>query len=162
MLTIFHLIFILYWWNSERWDVIIFDKKIAFRGENTSSNPITIFEFKKPGRDDFVNPSSKEDPIQQIIRYVNSIVDWKYKTPKWKQIQVANNTPFYGYIVCTLNEKVKNWLQREKNFKVMPDWLGYFDWYGNDNLYIEVLDWDKVVNDSKIRNKIFFDKLKID
>jgi hypothetical protein len=31
-----------------------------------ASNPITIFEFKKPQRDDFVNPSSKEYPIQQI------------------------------------------------------------------------------------------------
>ena len=133
------------WWNTERWDVIIFDKKIAFRWENTSSNPITIFEFKKPWRDDFVNPSSKEDPVQQIIRYVNSIVDWKYKTPKWKNIQVAENTPFYWYVVCTLTEKVKSWLQREKNFKVMPDWQGYFDWYWNNNLYIEVVDWDKIL-----------------
>ncbi len=82
-------------WKSERGDVIIFDKKIAFRWENNSSNPITIFEFKKPWREDFVNPSSHEDPIQQIIRYANNIVDWKYKTPKWKNIQVAENTPFY-------------------------------------------------------------------
>ncbi len=44
----------------------------------------------------------------------------------------------------------------------MPDGQWYFDWYDNNNLYIEVLDWDKVVNDSRMRNKIFFDKLKVE
>ena len=46
---------------TERPDLLVFDKPILFRGDNEASNPITVFEFKKPGRDDFVNPSSKED-----------------------------------------------------------------------------------------------------
>jgi hypothetical protein len=44
-----------------------------------------IFEFKKPQRDDFVNPSSQEDPVQQIVRYVNNIRDGKYKTPEGRE-----------------------------------------------------------------------------
>lgn len=122
---------------------------------------MTIFEFKKPQRDDFANPSSKEDPIEQIIRYVNNIQDGKFKTPLGRNIQVAPNTPFYGYVVCDLNEKVKRWLMREKDFKVMPDALGWFNWYGNINLYIEVLSWDKVLKDAGMRNRIFFHKLGV-
>jgi hypothetical protein len=59
--------------KSERPDLITYGRRVAFRGDNESSNPITVFEFKKPNRDDFVNPSSKEDPVEQIIRYVNNI-----------------------------------------------------------------------------------------
>ena len=147
--------------NGERPDLIAYDKRVLFRGDNEASNPITIFEFKKPQRDDFVNPSSQEDPVQQIVRYVNSIRDGKYKTPEGRNILVSDNTPFYGYVVCDLTKKVESWLAREKDFKPMPDRQGWFHWISNINLYVEVVSWDKVLKDAKMRNQIFFQKLGI-
>lgn len=147
--------------NGDRTDLSIFGKRVAFRGDNEASNPITIFEFKKPQRHDFVNPSSDEDPIEQIVRYVNDIRDGKYKTPYGRDILVSPNTPFYGYVVCDFPQKVKSWLEREKDFTVMPDGLGYFRWYGNIKLYVEVLSWTKVQRDAEMRNKVFFHKLGI-
>ena len=147
--------------GSERPDLLVYNKRILFRGDNEASNPVTIFEFKKPERDDFVNPSSKEDPVQQVIRYVNSIRDGKYKTPEGRKMLVEENTPFYGYVVCDLTPKVEEWLRREKNFNPMPDRLGWFDWQENIKLYIEVISWDKVLKDAKMRNQIFFHKLGI-
>jgi hypothetical protein len=146
---------------SERPDLAVYDKRVLFRGDNEPSNPITIFEFKKPQRDDFVNASSKEDPVQQIVRYVNNIRDGKFKTPSGRKMLVEANTPFYGYVVCELTPKVEEWLQREKNFKVMPDRLGWFQWVENINLYVEVLSWDKVLKDAQVRNRIFFHTLGI-
>jgi len=146
---------------TDRPDLLIYDKRVMFRGDNEASNPVTVFEFKKPHRDDFVNPSSKEDPVQQIIRYVNSIKDGDVLTPEGKKIMVAANTPFYGYVICTLTPKVERWLEREKDFKPMPDKLGWFSWMANNNLYMEVLSWDKVARDAGLRNKIFFKHLGI-
>lgn len=148
--------------NGDRTDITIFNNRVAFRGENEASNPITIFEFKKPQRDDFANPSSKDDPVQQIVRYVNQIRDGKFKTPKNRDILVNTNTPFYGYVVCDLTKKVADWLEREKDFTPMPDGLGWFRWFGNINLYIEVLSWTKLLRDAEMRNKIFFSKLGIE
>jgi len=147
--------------NTERPDLLVYNKRILFRGDNEASNPITIFEFKKPQRDDFANPSSQEDPVQQIVRYVNNIRDGKFKTPEGRKMLIAENTPFYGYVVCDLTPKVESWLQREKDFKPMPDRLGWFQWMVNINLYVEVLSWDKVLKDAKMRNQIFFEKLGI-
>lgn len=147
--------------NTDRPDLLVYNKRVLFRGDNEASNPITIFEFKKPQRDDFVNQSSREDPIQQIVRYVNDIRDGKYKTPEGRKILVAENTPFYGYVVCDLTAKVETWLEREKNFTPMPDRLGWFHWMGNINLYVEVISWDKVLKDAKMRSQIFFQKLGI-
>jgi hypothetical protein len=147
--------------NTDRPDLLVYNKRILFRGDNEASNPITIFEFKKPQRDDFVNPSSQEDPVQQIVRYVNSIRDGKYKTPEGRKMLVAENTPFYGYVICDLTPKVEAWLEREKDFKPMPDRLGWFQWMVNINLYIEVISWDKMLKDAKMRNQIFFQKLGI-
>ena len=147
--------------NFERPDLLVYGRRVLFRGDNEASNPITIFEFKRPQRDDFVNPSAREDPIQQIIRYVNDIRDGKYRTSQGRNILVADNTPFYGLVVCDLTPKVEKWLEREKDFKPMPDRLGWFQWKGNINLYVEVNSWDKVLKDAQMRNKIFFEKLGI-
>ena len=148
--------------STERPDLLVFDKPVLFRGDNEASNPITVFEFKRPGRDDFANPSSNEDPVQQIIRYVNNIKKGKFRTPNSRPIQVAENTPFYGYVMCEITQKIKEWLELEKNFTPMPDGGGWFNWFGNINLYMEVLSWDKVLRDAEMRNSIFFHKLGID
>jgi hypothetical protein len=147
--------------NSERPDLLAYARSVLYRGDNLASNPITIFEFKKPGRHDFVNPSSNEDPVQQIVRYVNNIKDGKFKTPEGREMRVETNTPFYGYVICDINQKVELWLEREKNFKPMPDKMGWFHWMDNINLYIEVLSWDKILEDAEMRNRIFFEKLGI-
>jgi hypothetical protein len=145
--------------RGERPDLLAYDQRVVFRGDNEASNPVTIFEFKKPQRDDFVNPSSKEDPIAQIIRYVNNIKEGKYLTPEGRKILIGDNTPFYGFVVCDLTPKAEKWLHDEKDFKPMPDKLGWFSWVGNINLYVEVISWDKVLKDANMRNKIFFQKL---
>jgi hypothetical protein len=147
--------------NTQRPDIIAFDHPVAFRSENDASNPVTIFEFKRPGRDDFANPSSRDDPVEQIVRYVNALRAGDFRTPKGREISVSQTTPFYGYVVCDLNAKVKQWLFENKNFKPMPDGLGYFDWRGNINLYVEVLSWTKVLKDANMRNRAFFYKLGI-
>ena len=146
---------------SSRPDLVVYNKRVVFRGDNEPSNPITIFEFKKPQRDDFVDPSSREDPVQQIVRYVNDIRDGKYKTRQGRDMAVLENTPFYGFVVCDLTRKVELWLEREKDFRPMPDRRGWFQWIGNINLHVEVVSWEKLLKDAKMRNKIFFQKLSI-
>ncbi|WP_375172010.1 ATP-binding protein [Marinobacter sp.] len=146
---------------QDRPDLLGYDRRVVFRGENEATNPVTIFEFKKPQRDDFANPSSDEDPVQQVIRYVRRLRSGDFKTPQGREILISENTPFYGFVVCDLAKKVRSWLEEEKDFKPMPDRLGYFKWHENLNLYIEVVGWDKVLKDASMRNRIFFHKLGI-
>lgn len=146
--------------GSARADLAVFNHKIAYRVGDEPSNPIIIFEFKRPQREDFTGPSA-EDPVAQIVRYVNDFRDKKFKTPAGRNIRVEDSTMFYGYVVCDLTPKVERWLEREKNFTRMPDGLGWFDWMKNINLYIEVLSWEKLGQDAEMRNKIFFHKLGI-
>lgn len=145
--------------RSDRTDLSVFNRKVAFRAENEPSNPIIIFEFKRPQRDDFLAPGV-EDPVGQVIRYVNNFRDGLYKT-KGRDIRVDKATMFYGYVVCDLTARVDRWMERERNFTKMPDGLGWFDWFENINLYVEVLSWEKLAKDAEMRNKVFFHKLGI-
>lgn len=145
--------------KTERVDLLIFNQRVAFRGDNEASNPITIFEFKRPQRDDFINSSTEENPVEQLIRYVNDIRAGKFKTPKGRDIIIGESTPFYGFVVCDLTKKVTDWLITEQDFTPMADGQGYFQWRTNIKLYIEVISWDKLLKDAEMRNKIFFKKL---
>ena len=145
--------------SKDRIDLLaVYDRLMLFRGENEPGNPVTLFEFKRPMRDDFANPSSKEDPVEQIIRYVRQLRNGPMLTCDGRPIRIEEHTPFYGYVVCDFTRKVEDWLYG-KDFKPGPDKLGYYCWHGNYRLSIEVLSWEKVLKDARMRNGIFFHKL---
>ncbi len=145
--------------SSDRPDIAAFHYPVSYRDGDSPSNPITIFEFKRPGRKDFINPSSKEDPIEQIARYVIQFRRGQLKQPDGLSINVAETTPFYGYIVASADGDVKNWLLEEKNMTMTPDGEGWFLNRSNINLRIEFVTWEKLLKDAKIRHKTFFEKL---
>jgi hypothetical protein len=146
--------------KSRRPDVLAFDKAVVFRDGEEASNPVTIFEFKRPGRDDFANKSSKEDPHDQVVDYVQSILKGEYLTPGGREIKVGENTPFYGFIIADKTAKVEEWLKKQ-DFHPLPNNQRWFKWQTNYNLYLEFVTWDQVLNDAELRNAIFFKKLGI-
>ena len=89
-------------------DLLAYNKRVVFRGENESSNPVTVFEFKKPKRNEFANPSSKDDPVNQIIRYVRKIRNGEFEIPEGLEINIASNTLSYAYVICDFDKKYEN------------------------------------------------------
>lgn len=146
--------------KSRRPDLLAFDKPVVFRDGDDASNPVTIFEFKRPGRDDFTNKSSKEDPHDQVIDYVESIIRGDYLTPEGREIKTGDNTPFYGFIIADKSSKVEDWLKK-KDFHPLPNNQRWFKWQTSYNLYLEFVTWDQLLNDAELRNAVFFKKLGI-
>lgn len=145
--------------NPDRADLFIFHHQVAFRSGNEKQNPITIVEFKRPGKEDFAKRGHKDNPIEQVIRYTNAIRDGNYKAPGKRPIHTDTNTQFYGYVVIDFTDRVHKWLKQEEDYTEMPDGLGYFKWHTGINLYVEVISWDKLLKDAKLRNSVFTQKL---
>ena len=138
-------------------DLIIFDQKNSFRGgDNEFSNPLTIFEFKRPKRESY---TQEEDPILQIGQYLDKIRQGKYELPEGLEvIKVNDNTPVYGYIVCDLTEKIRGFA-RMHQLTVSPDDEGFFGYHTGYKIYLELFSFKKLLKDANLRNKIFFSKL---
>ena len=141
-------------------DLVIFDKKGAFRaGDNEFSNPITLYEFKRPKRENY---NSDEDPIAQIGNYLEEIRAGKYETPGGvEKIKVNEYTPAYGYVICDLVAKIKEFAKINQ-LTLSPDGEGYFGFHTGYRMYIEVISFKKLLKDANLRNKIFFKKLQIE
>jgi len=141
-------------------DLIVFDQKQSFRnGDNNFSNPLTIFEFKRPKRENY---REEDDPILQIGKYLKKIRLGKYEMPEGlEKIKVNDNTPVYGYVVCDLTNKIIEFAEKHQ-LTLSPDQEGYFGYHNGYKMYIEIISFKKLLSDATLRNKIFFKKLQIE
>jgi len=142
-------------------DLVIFDQKQSFRnGDNNFSNPLTIFEFKRPKRENY---TAEDDPILQLGKYVKDIRAGKYEMPEGLEtVKVNENTPVYGYVVCDLTARIKEFAEENHSLTPSPDQEGYFGYHKGFRMYIEVISFKKLMNDATLRNKIFFKKLQLE
>lgn len=146
--------------SPSRPDIIIFNNPIVFvEDERPPYSSVTIVEFKRPMRSTY--DDNQENPISQVASYISQIRENTYKDKNGKLIRVRETTPFYVFVICDLTKKIRYILEDVVGYTKMPDDDGYFNFNRNSNAYIEVLSFDKVVRDAKLRNSILFKKLGI-
>ncbi len=143
--------------NDERPDLLLFDRAIAVREGEDLSNPISIFEFKRPQREDYADD---EDPVLQMLNYVEKIRSGNFKNIAGRNVKANNRTPAYGFLICDLTPKIKAFCKRY-SLTMSPDEEGYFGYHASYDVYLQVISFDKLVKDAELRNKIFFKQLKI-
>lgn len=146
--------------ESSRPDLLILNNAFAFSEDNDAPyQSISIVEFKKPERDNYVDNDEKKNPLDQVEQYVEDMIGGKVKNRKGRTINITNQTPFYIYIVCDLTESLRKILER-RDFMKTPDGLGYYNFRNKRyNGFVVVLSYDKVKTDARKRNQILFDKL---
>ena len=137
-------------------DIAIFDSPFAFTDESEQPfRNITIIEFKRPGRESY---GDSENPIQQVIEYMDDFTNGKIKTKDGLTIDGNSNIRFFCYILCDISEKLKKYI-KQYDFQETPDGQGYYFYSKSYNAYMEIVPYNKMIRDSKKRNKILFDKL---
>jgi hypothetical protein len=146
--------------SEKRGDIVIFDEKIIFsdvRADEHPINSITTIEFKRPGRDDY---DEKENPIRQAFRLINDIRSGTFKL-NGRRVSVANEKiPATAYCVCDITPTLRTALG-DFDAQSTPDNQGYYGFNKTHNVYFEVIDYNKMLRDATMRNRIFFDKLNL-
>jgi hypothetical protein len=145
--------------SNLRPDILIFDNPIAFSESEYDHSSVVIIEFKRPGR--ALRDNENDDPIRQVINYINKIQEGKARTHEDMEFTVSSSIPFFCYIICDLNvgkirETIKNfypWLHPNRGNN------GYFGFQDKLNAYIEIISFSKMIGDSIKRNAALFKKL---
>ncbi|MGJ1435709.1 ATP-binding protein [Sphingobacterium siyangense] len=148
--------------STDRTDLLIYNEAFAFSDSKAAPHSsFTIVEFKKPERNDYHDYDDSKNPIEQAEKYIEQLLDGKVTGRNGRHVEVTKNTPFYVYIVCDIRPSLKKILQR-REFENTPDGKGWFKVKSKHySAYIEVLPFEKVLDDAKKRNRILFEKLKI-
>ena len=122
------------------------------QNDGTEFDTITIFELKRPMCNDY---SSAYNPITQLYKYVDKIKDGKVRDISGRPVHAKNTTRFAVCDITTTLEKVI----KQFDFIFTPNKIGYYKMNETYNTYVEILPFDKMINDSKKRNRILFEKL---
>ena len=146
--------------GEDRADLLVLDSPVVVaesKNTGTAYDAITIFELKRPMRDDY---NMEDNPITQLLDYAKKIKEDKAKDSRHRPIHASSTTQFYLYAVCDITPTLARVLERMA-FTRTPDNLGAYFYNQELHAYIEVLSYDKIRNDSEKRNKVLFDKLGI-
>lgn len=146
--------------KQKRTDIMVLDNPVAVSDEENRGNEyetIVLFELKRPMRNDY-NLSS--NPVSQLYEYVSLLRTGKVKDKDGRLIRAGDRTKFYLYAVCDITSSMEPIIDFY-DFAETPDKLGYYKYNDKMNAYIEILSYDKIINDAQKRNRILFDKLGI-
>lgn len=144
--------------SKKRPDVIIFNQPFALVSDTKPYQSVVILEFKKPMRDNY---KDEDNPIDQVLGYVENILEGKVLDKHGRPFNIPANTPFYAYIVCDITASIEKQANR-RSFIKSTDGLGFFGYIKEPlNTYIEIIGFDKLINDAEKRNQILFDHLNI-
>jgi hypothetical protein len=138
-------------------DLAVFNTARAFSETKSPYQSVVIVEFKRPERNEY--PQKEENPVEQVLRYVRKIKEGTAKDKDGKTINVGA-IPFYAYILCSLTPRIKA-IAMDHDFVKTPDNEGYFKYHQAQGCYIEIVSYDKVLNDAKKRNRAFFERLQV-
>lgn len=140
-------------------DIVVFNAPIALndRQEHEPVESIVIVEFKRPGHSPV---KGAKDPVRQVLEYVDIIRSGKAKSRTGRDIKVQNTTYFFGYIICEIDEALRKALLSTP-MQQTPDGRGYFGYFNNANTYLEIISYNKMLDDAFKRNRILFDKVQM-
>lgn len=138
--------------SDERPDIVIFSEI----DEHRRARAVSVVEFKKPQRTKF-----DEDPTKQLYRYVREIRNAKnMRDGTGRDVAIDDSTRFYCYAICDLTTQVKEFAENG-NFAQMSGEFGYYFYNSKLNTHLELIAFNKLVIDAKLRHKAFFEHLGI-
>lgn len=146
--------------KEQRTDILFLDNPVALSDQDNSGKEyetIVIIELKRPMRDDY---KPGENPIDQLMSYQEKLASNSVTDKNGRLIKVGASTQFYLYAVCDITDSLITYVKRF-DFHETPDKLGWYWYNDNAHAYMEIISFNKLINDAEKRNKILFDKLGI-
>lgn len=138
-------------------DVLIYDVPWAFSDNVDKINSLVVFEFKKPGKE----ISGKLNLDELVLKYFQDLMQSKARSKKGTLLNIEDNTPKFGYIICELNKDNIEHNCKWNGFKKTAH--GHLYKINSDlNLHIEVMTYEQMLDFSEKRHQTFFRALGID
>ena len=137
-------------------DLAVFHDLYAYSEDFPNGGAITFIEFKRPDRDDY---TLTDNPIQQILDQAKQVKEGKAKSDRGILYQTTSR--FYGYVICTITNSLRQIINERSELFPLPNEEGFYGFFRNQNLYMEIIDYQTLLKNAKKRNQVFFDKLQL-
>ncbi len=104
--------------------------------------------------------SVNNDPILQLKDYVHRIREGRINRHNGKRINITSNTCFYGFVICDIYDSYfKSRMIEDHSLIKKPDEKSFHTVLLNGRLFVEVTNYENILEVAKVRNQIFIKKL---
>jgi hypothetical protein len=138
-------------------DLLVYDVPCAYSDNLDKINSLVVFEFKKPGKE-LGNNTNLDD---LVLKYFRDLMKSKARSSKGNLLNIEDNTPKFGYIICELNKDNIDYNIKWNDFKKSAHGHLY-KINPNLNLHVEVMSYEQMLESSEKRHEAFFRALGID
>jgi hypothetical protein len=143
--------------SKDRADLVVYNNPSVFSdSDNEVLSHITIIEFKRPERDTY--GTLRDQPVEQIYRYIREIRDHKVKTSTGRTIKVHPGSQFHCYVICDITPELLTYLE-DHNFAATPDQEAFYFYAEKHKAYVEVISFNRLLTASESRNRVLFRSL---
>lgn len=147
--------------ERDRPDIAVFKRPMGFTdAQDSPFGSIVLVDFKRPARRQYQADEKHEDPVLQVTDYMRKLLAGEAVKADGSTLRVPQGTPIYAYVIADLTPPLID-LLKGRGFLEVPDKGGYFQYNQPYCAYIEVMGYDKLIQDAKRRNKAFFAALSI-
>jgi len=129
----------------------------AFTVRGLAVDKLLIIAVKRPMRN-VPEAGEDKDPIEQALNYLEEFREGKVKSVNGRIIPNPSDLPGCCYIICDLTDSIINCC-KVMDLTVTDDHMGYFGFHKTYKAYIEVVSYDRLVDNAKKQNQAFFEKL---
>lgn len=120
--------------------------KLYAVGDSTRPGELSIVEFKRPGRNDY---DSDENPISQVLDYVEELRNGKITAADGTEISNAKNLPIFCYVIAQFTEKLR---RQCRNSNLAHNEISDFYFGTVQNVYFELMNFNSLLRKAHDRN----------
>jgi hypothetical protein len=135
-------------------DLLFFDDSMIL-GDNDGTT-LTIVEFKRPSRNDYVFGAAKSDPILQVINTLEkAVAEGGITKTDGAYFSFANVVRKFAFVIADLTPTLVNVLNK---YDFHNDWNPkvFVRYRERMAIFIQVFGYDTLVENAKKRNQAFF------
>ncbi len=137
--------------SEDRPDIIVFDAAFGL-SQSDDSPRVLIVEFKRPGRSTYPDSENPQFQIQRYIEHLRSVNSVNFDG---RPRRLPSNAIFNCFLVADRRGKLAEWTS---SWALTPDGRGrIYTMQGDYRGFIELIEWDSLIDDAEERNKAFFD-----
>ena len=135
-------------------DLLFFDDSMIL-GDNDGTT-LTIVEFKRPSRDDYVFGIEKSDPVLQVINTLDkATAEGGIAKTDGTYFSFANIVRRFAFVIADLTPSLVNVLYKH-DFQNGWNSKVFVRYRERDAIFIQVFGFDTLVENAKKRNQAFF------
>lgn len=140
-------------------DLTLFDLGLGME-RSGSLEPISIIEFKRPGRSNY---TLSDNPIVQIREYCSRLRSaGRLVNAKGKELRaIEENTPFQGHIIADITPSLIEMMKQFGPYAKKAGHSCYYKWDDEYKMFIQIQSYSDVLKGARARNEAFFQHLGV-